>query len=68
MTNNLTHASAPLSPSEKIERIAQLALVGQAALNTNILEPHVVDAVASLFQVITEISDDLVQILEEQES
>jgi hypothetical protein len=55
-------------PSEQVEKIAQLALVGQAALNTNLTDPHVGNAVATLFQVIADISDDLVNEIQRQES
>lgn len=65
---NCTHANSAILPSEQVEKIAQLALVGQAALNTNLTDPHVGHAVATLFQVIAEISDDLVEGLQEQEA
>ena len=67
MTNVRTHANATLKLSEQVEKIAQLALVGQAALNTNLSHPHVDQAVATLFDFITEVSDELVQRLQEQE-
>lgn len=54
-------------PSEQAEKIAQLTLVGQAALNTNLSHPHVDQAVATLFEFIAEVSDELVQRLQEQE-
>lgn len=54
-------------PSEQVEKIAQLALVGQAALNTNLTSTHIGNAVATLFEVIAEISDDTVQQLQEKE-
>ncbi|PTA98975.1 hypothetical protein C8254_10975 [Sulfitobacter sp. CB-A] len=57
-----------LTPSDQVEKIAQLALVGQAALNTNLTDPHVGEAVATLLQVITDISDDLLNELQQQDA
>lgn len=42
---------------EALEQIHQLALVGQAALKTNLTLPHMDNAVASLLEVIAEISE-----------
>ncbi|MCF7777324.1 hypothetical protein GLP59_06605 [Sulfitobacter sp. M220] len=68
MTNVQTHVNAMLTPSDQVEKIAQLALVGQAALNTNLTDPHVGEAVATLLQVITDISDDLLNELQQQDA
>ncbi len=65
---NHTRADAVILPSGQVEKIAQLALVGQAALNTNLTDPHVSEAVATLFEVITNISDDLLNDLQRQDA
>ncbi|MCP3879225.1 MAG: hypothetical protein GY701_12680 [Sulfitobacter sp.] len=46
------------SPAEKFEQIHQLALVGQAALQTNLTAPHIDQAVAILLDVISDLSAD----------
>lgn len=49
-----------MNPAEKFEQIHQLALVGNAALNTNLTEPHVDQAVAVLLGVIGDLSAEAV--------
>lgn len=56
MTAERASANSTAVTEETLVQIHQLALVGQAALNTNLTTPHISQAVAVLLGLVAELS------------
>ncbi|WP_165775138.1 hypothetical protein [Mameliella alba] len=58
MTEERAGANSTALTWDRLEQIHQLAITGQAALNTNLTTPHIDKAVAELLGVIADLSAD----------